>query len=78
MNCQRCTSNRIARISAKCGDLCHTSVEVAEIEGDVPRDMGIGGGDYVRFSYCLECGQIQGTFPIATTEMEEQDDEMDS
>jgi len=23
-----------------------------------------GGGDYVEFYYCVQCGQIQGTFPL--------------
>jgi hypothetical protein len=32
--------------------------------------MGIGGGDYVAFSYCLDCGQIQGDFPLPETGME--------
>jgi hypothetical protein len=26
--------------------------------------MGIGHGDYIEFRYCLNCGQIQGEFPI--------------
>lgn len=30
----------------------------------VPDDIGIGGGDYVEFSYCLDCGMIQGDFPV--------------
>lgn len=33
--------------------------------------MGIGGGDYVEFDYCLDCGQIQGTFPVPKHEIEE-------
>jgi len=72
MTCQTCKSERIAYISAKCGDLCLTGVEgVGEIEGDVPRDMGIGGGDYVRLHYCLDCGQMQGRWPLEPTELEQ-------
>ena len=26
--------------------------------------MGIGGGDYIEFAYCLDCGQIQKDFPV--------------
>jgi hypothetical protein len=33
-------------------------------DGYVPSKMGIGGGDYMEFSYCLDCGQIQGKFPV--------------
>ncbi len=36
-----------------------------EINGYVPYDLNIGGGDYIEFKYCLDCGQIQGTFPIS-------------
>jgi hypothetical protein len=37
----------------------------------VPRDLGIGGGDDVQLTYCLDCGQIQGKFPLPPTQMEE-------
>jgi hypothetical protein len=30
----------------------------------VPRYLGLGGGDYVKFEFCLECGRIQGDFPM--------------
>jgi len=26
----------------------------------VPGDLGIGGGDYISFSFCRSCGKIQG------------------
>ncbi len=71
MKCSKCNSVRIADITGKTADLCHITVmDNYEHDGDVPRDMGIGGGDYLSFSYCLECGQIQGDFPIPTTEVE--------
>lgn len=41
-----------------------------EKDGYVPSDMGIGGGDYIEFEWCLDCGQIQGTFPRLMTELE--------
>jgi len=34
MKCQRCGSDRIARISAKCSDMCCTSVESEGISRD--------------------------------------------
>ena len=30
----------------------------------VPDGLGVGSGEYVEFSWCLRCGQIQGEFPI--------------
>lgn len=64
--CNTCKSIRSARVSAKCSDLCNMSVQESDVvhDGYVPSKMGIGGGDYVEFSYCLDCGQMQGKFPV--------------
>jgi len=35
-----------------------------------PENVGIGGGDYVDFEYCLDCGQMQGEFPISEAAVE--------
>jgi hypothetical protein len=51
-------------VSGKTSDLFHSVYKKEEITDYVPRDMGIGGGDYMEFSYCLECGKIQGKFPL--------------
>lgn len=64
MPCQNCKSERIAEISAKSSDLNHIAVGNKETDGYVTEGLGIGGGDYVDFSWCLECGQIQGSFPV--------------
>lgn len=71
MACQKCKSNRVLSVNAKCSDLCFLDIGNKEKNGYVPRGMGIGGGDSVRFEMCLDCGQVQGTFPIPQTEMEE-------
>lgn len=82
MECQRCKSTRIASINAKCSDLCNARIGRQESDGYVPDDMGIGGGDYVEFTHCLACGQLQGKFPLPETELEakkeEDDDESDN
>jgi hypothetical protein len=31
---------------------------------------GIGGDDYVEIHYCLDCGQLQGNFPLPPIAME--------
>ena len=48
------------------------SVDLADRyeHGQVPRDPGIGGDD-IHPAYCLDCGQIQGMFPLPPTQMEE-------
>lgn len=70
MGCQRCGSDRVPKIYAKCNDLFNAELGDEEIDDHVPSDMGIGSGDYVRMHYCLDCGQIQGTFPLPPTQLE--------
>ncbi len=42
------------------------------MDGYVPNDLGIGGGDYVEFRLCLNCGQMQGNYPMAVSALEYQ------
>lgn len=70
-----CESENVAYISAKCDDRCHIvkpvldeyhfKIDVEYIEEYVPHDLGIGGGDYVKFHFCLDCRSIVGDFPGA-------------
>ena len=71
MPCQKCQSERVAHVSGKCSDLFFGRLGAKEIQDYVPSDIGIGGGDYMTFDYCLDCGQIQGKFPLEETSMEE-------
>ena len=66
MKCQKCNSDRILYIDGKTSDKCYCEYQDFEIDGYVPSDIGLEdkSGDYIQFEYCLECGQIQGTWPI--------------
>ena len=67
MECQSCGSERILSISGKVSDkfvLWLYNNNEKEYDGYVPDDLEIGGNDYIEFNYCLECGQIQGDFPV--------------
>ena len=64
MNCQNCGNDRILSLSGKTSDMFYGEYKNHEIDSYVPSDIGIGGGDYIEFNYCLECGQIQGTWPL--------------
>ena len=75
MKCQRCSSTRVASISSKSSDLNNVWIGDASRDGYVPGDMGIGSGDYVSFEWCLNCGQIQDTFPLPFSELEEVESE---
>lgn len=72
MNCDKCKSERVASLGAKCSDMC--SYDIANImrHGNyyAPSDMGIGGGDYIEFAWCLDCGKLQGKFPLPLTDIE--------
>jgi len=78
MACQRCKSERVLSVSAKCSDCCVCEIFGNEKDGYVPTDVLIGAGgfgDYVRFDVCLECGQMQGEFPQPKMALEDGDDE---
>ena len=68
MTCQRCESKRLCHICSKSSDLNNGGIVGVEFGGYVPHDVGVGGGDYVDIQWCLECGQIQGKFPLETPE----------
>jgi hypothetical protein len=65
MHCQRCNSDRVLTISGKCSDCCNWMYKDKEQNGYAPIGMGVDGGDYISITYCLECGQLQGDFPIS-------------
>ena len=69
--CDNCGSNRIATICSKARDLSYLTYRNVEHDGYLPDGFGIGGGDYVEFHWCLECGKIQGKFPITDESIEE-------
>lgn len=78
--CQRCGSTRVMSAGGKVSDLFSGSIllkepipdvtNYADYNGYVPEDIGIGGGDYLGFEYCLNCGQLKGKWPLPDTEME--------
>ena len=72
--CIRCGSNDIIDIHAKCNDMCSMNRAGEPYDTNyVHSGIGIGGGDYVSFKYCGNCGQIVGKFPIPP--FVEEDDE---
>jgi hypothetical protein len=65
--CQRCESPRLIGVNGKTSDMCNvinheTGTEI--INDYVPPNIGLGRDeDYIEFSYCVQCGQIQDKFP---------------
>jgi hypothetical protein len=75
MSCQRCKKDRVCSISAKCSDGFSGYIGGKRCDGYVPSDMGISRSeDYVELKYCLDCGQIQGKFPLKPTVLEQGDE----
>jgi hypothetical protein len=58
----------VISIGGKVSDMFYTDLQ--EYVGYVPDDFGIGGGDYIEFHLCFDCGQLQGKFPLPMTELE--------
>ncbi|KER11007.1 MAG: hypothetical protein HY22_01190 [[Candidatus Thermochlorobacteriaceae] bacterium GBChlB] len=70
--CQTCRSMRLVSVIAKSGEFCVIEIAGKRRLGAVPKDMGIGGEEYIELRYCLNCGQVQGMFPLPTTDLEKQ------
>jgi hypothetical protein len=73
-NCQKCNSKRIADIQAKHSDCFNISIGNREHDGYAPEIPNVCGGDYTRFELYLDCGQVQGKFPIDPLDMENESD----
>jgi len=68
--CKFCSSDRVISVSAKCSDLSTVEFGNKEHNGYLPDDLGIGGGDYVEFDLCLNCGRVQGEWPLPESGIE--------
>lgn len=71
MICQHCSSERVAQIHGKTDDRCSIHINGKERADYVPSDFGLGcGGDYISIDLCLNCGQVQGKWPLEETALE--------
>lgn len=71
MLCSRCNSDRVAYVSAHASDCFYYFIPgVGGTNYYLPNDWGIGGGDDLEMNFCMNCGQIQGEFPLPETEFE--------
>ena len=76
MTCQRCDSDRILDVISHAADKHAITINGYHPAPDyLPDDLGLGhGGDDLDISVCLECGQLQGDFPLDETEIEREAD----
>jgi hypothetical protein len=52
------------QITAKCDDRCSVNAGDLQSQGYVPRNLGIGGGDYIRLTIDTETGKVEGWKPL--------------
>ena len=80
MGCQECTSKRILSLYGKCNDRSNSSMQEYDHEhnGYAPHIDNVCGGDDIQFDVCLDCGQIQGEWPLDITEFEEECEDAES
>ena len=69
-SCKICGCPSIITVSAKCDDRCEVKYNDTEYIGSVPLAIGIGAGDYIRFSYCHVCFHIAEQNPITIQTIE--------
>lgn len=66
--CQRCDSTKITTISAKCSDRFWYRNEWNDVEQDgyvtIKEISQDDNEDYVDFTFCRKCGQIQGKWEV--------------
>jgi len=68
MPCQKCNSERVLGVSGKTSDMCSMRLGATRHSDYVTYDLNLGGGDYLEFDLCLECGQLQGKWPVEDPE----------
>jgi hypothetical protein len=69
MSCKRCSSERIVCVDSYYDEL---SLIVREYTYSdlTPADLKLGGTSYFHFLLCMNCGQVQGTFPLPLAKFE--------
>jgi len=75
MRCQKCKSNRILSISCKHSDCWDGEFKGKEHSGYAPSIEGVCDGDDTSPDICLECGQVQGKFPVKDPVFDSEEDE---
>ncbi len=69
MSC-KCGSDRLMFVNGKTSDMCQCRYKDAESVTYVPKGLPISDDeDYLEFHFCLECGRIQGKFPISDSKV---------
>ena len=60
MNCQTCNKDNCLIVSIKCSE--YGTIRIDGKKTDT--DMSINNTDYIDFVVCIDCGHMQGNFPV--------------
>lgn len=74
ISCQQCKQKTIAKVNGKVSDMFDFTTATFSYSGYVLKEFNIGHGDYIKFSFCFSCGQIQGNFPMDLSQFQQNDD----
>lgn len=70
--CLKCNSERVINIEAHMERNVYTQYRGHEFVGGIPDSINIAYKGHLDIDMCLECGQVQGTFPVADLDLAEQ------
>jgi hypothetical protein len=73
MTCQTCDSNRLATINGHSKDLASIQVGGVYHDGYLPTISNVCSGDDIDIIVCLECGQLQGDWPVDDPDFEDKE-----
>lgn len=69
--CDKCNSTRLLAASTFCCNALNLVFQETQYTGYVPEGYNIGESiKQLEFTYCMDCGKMQGTFPMPMTKME--------
>ncbi len=72
MNCQTCNSDRISNVVAHSKDSSSISYRGHETDGYFQNIDNVCSGDDMDITVCLECGQLQGNWPVEDPKIEQE------
>jgi len=68
-----CEHERTMTVGAKVNDGCSITLDDQRHVGYVPDMLNIGGGDYLEFEVCADCGQMMGRWPLPNKALSKSD-----
>ena len=62
--CQTCKSKNVAYAYFSLGSHFSLSMLGDVYQGELPMNINLGEGRNIKFKICMDCGQVQGEWPI--------------